>query len=283
MLGSILIGLDPPGHGTALVELGIRWARGIGATLVGLGIVDEPGIRANEPFRPVGGRPGLDPVYYEGYEARLAFVHREVDNHLAQFAARCDEAGLPHAEKKAIGIPHERIEQEGQCCDLILLSRQSRFRFMAREDLEDETLETVLKNTPRPIVATAGATLPEGPIVVAYDGSLQAARALGAFAATGLGKSRPVHILSLDVDATEAGQHAERAREFLAYHKVEAVPVVLESSVEAGKVILEQTRRLGAELLVMGAYGQPILREFFLGSVTSTILEESPVPVFLFH
>ena len=49
------------------------------------------------------------------------------------------------------------------------------------------------------------------------------------------------------------------------------------------EVILEQVRRLKAGLLVMGAYGQPALREFFLGSVTRKVLEESPVPLFLYH
>jgi nucleotide-binding universal stress UspA family protein len=34
---------------------------------------------------------------------------------------------------------------------------------------------------------------------------------------------------------------------------------------------------------VMGAYGQPALREFFLGSVTRRMLTECPVPLFLFH
>jgi nucleotide-binding universal stress UspA family protein len=33
----------------------------------------------------------------------------------------------------------------------------------------------------------------------------------------------------------------------------------------------------------MGAYGQPRIREFFLGSVTQTLLKESPVPLFLYH
>ncbi len=33
----------------------------------------------------------------------------------------------------------------------------------------------------------------------------------------------------------------------------------------------------------MGAYGQPSLREFFLGSVTRRMLAECPVPLFLFH
>ena len=90
MPGRILIGLDAPKHGAVVTELGIRWAQRCGATLVGLGIVDEPGIRAIEPAWPVGGTPGVDPVYYMGYEARLAVVHRRVEQLLKQFAARCD-------------------------------------------------------------------------------------------------------------------------------------------------------------------------------------------------
>jgi nucleotide-binding universal stress UspA family protein len=33
----------------------------------------------------------------------------------------------------------------------------------------------------------------------------------------------------------------------------------------------------------MGAYGQPTLREFFLGSVTRTVLTRATVPLFLYH
>jgi nucleotide-binding universal stress UspA family protein len=33
----------------------------------------------------------------------------------------------------------------------------------------------------------------------------------------------------------------------------------------------------------MGAYGRSTLREFFLGSVTSTLLEQATVPLFLYH
>jgi nucleotide-binding universal stress UspA family protein len=33
----------------------------------------------------------------------------------------------------------------------------------------------------------------------------------------------------------------------------------------------------------MGAYGEPVLHEFFLGSVSRTILKEYQVPVILAH
>ena len=63
-----MIGIDNTRSSVAALRLGVRWARRSGATLVGLGIVDEPGIRAIEPAWPVGGKPGVDPVYYMGYE-----------------------------------------------------------------------------------------------------------------------------------------------------------------------------------------------------------------------
>ena len=74
-----LAGLAEHNHAAVVTELGIRWAKRHGAMLVGLAVVDEPGIRAIEPSGPVGGTPGLDPVYYMGYEARLASVHRQAD------------------------------------------------------------------------------------------------------------------------------------------------------------------------------------------------------------
>ena len=163
MPGRILIGLDAPEHGAVVAELGIRWAQRSGATLVGLGIVDEPGIRAIEPAWPVGGTPGVDPVYYMGYEARLAVVHRQVEQLLEQFAARCAEAGVAHAEVKAVGSPHELIAAEAQSCDLVLLARGSHFHFTARDDDTDEILKKVLKDMPRPIVVVPATPCPGWP------------------------------------------------------------------------------------------------------------------------
>jgi nucleotide-binding universal stress UspA family protein len=134
MLGSILVGLDTPRHADALVELGIRWAKPTGATLVGLGIVDEPGIRAIEPAFPVGGTPGVDPVIHRGYEARMADVRHKAEQVLEGFAARCAGAGVNHQEVTAVGPPHEMIEGEAQAADLVVLSRGAQFRFTAKGD-----------------------------------------------------------------------------------------------------------------------------------------------------
>ena len=63
MLRKILVGLDNTKASATASRLGVHWARRCGASLVGLAVVDEPGIRAIEPVWPVGGKPGVDPVY----------------------------------------------------------------------------------------------------------------------------------------------------------------------------------------------------------------------------
>ncbi len=37
------------------------------------------------------------------------------------------------------------------------------------------------------------------------------------------------------------------------------------------------------DLLVMGAYGRKNVREFFVGSVTQHLIQETEIPLFLYH
>ena len=111
MLSSILIGLESPRHAADLTEMGIRWARRTGATLVGLGMFDEPGLRALEPALAIATQ-GVAPVDRRGYDSRLKDVGAVAEKLVASFAARCDEAGVKHEEVTANGPPNEMIVAE---------------------------------------------------------------------------------------------------------------------------------------------------------------------------
>jgi nucleotide-binding universal stress UspA family protein len=56
--------------------------------------------------------------------------------------------------------------------------------------------------------------------------------------------------------------------------------VVVSTGREADE-ILKFIREGSVELMVMGAYGHNRLREWLLGSTTSTIIQKSPIPVLL--
>jgi nucleotide-binding universal stress UspA family protein len=70
---------------------------------------------------------------------------------------------------------------------------------------------------------------------------------------------------------------------FLRGHHLVAQAHALDTAAAPAQVLLEQVRELEAGLLVMGASGRSSVREFFGTSLTRTMLEQSPVPLFLYH
>lgn len=284
MLRSILVGLDGSDYSQSAVEVGIYLARKTQSLLVGLGIVDEPAIRDAEPRLIGAGVPYAEPVLYR---ERIANARREVEQFLSRFSARCVEAKVAFKVLEDVGSPHEQIELQAQRYDLILLGQQTRFRFETKEGYDD-TVRRVLKNSPRPVIAVPAklAINPEDPshtVLIAYDGSLQAARALHSFQMSGLAGPRPAIVLSAAGERLAAARIAERAIDYLRMHDIraEAHPVV--GGDDPSEAILQAARQHNSVMIVMGAYGQPVLREFLLGSVTRELLARSPIPLFLDH
>jgi nucleotide-binding universal stress UspA family protein len=275
MIRSLLVGLDGSPYGTPVLELGLRWAKRFDAQLVGIGVVDEPGILVSEAA-----------LFAEGYHrpviTALEQSKRAVEDVLRNFARRCEEAGVAYRTIEDVGTPSVEILTEAQRYDLIVLGRETHFDFGWQQQ-PDETLGRVIQDGPRPVVVVPEAPKGGESIVVAYDGSLQASRALAAFEATGLGDGRDVHVVTVDADRVAAARTADRALEYLRSHGINATAHISDAPRATARTILDWVRSLGAGLLVMGAYGQPTLREFFLGSVTRTVLKESPAAVFCTH
>ena len=102
--------------------------------------------------------------------------------------------------------------------------------------------------------------------------------------ASGLTALGNIGILTIDENSEEtANEHARRAVEYFDVHDIRAESQAKITDKAVEDVIVEEAGRQGAEMIVMGAYGRSRLAEFFLGSVTSRVLDESPLPVFLFH
>ncbi len=276
MLRSILIGLDGSGDNEGALELGLSWAKEHDALAVGVSVVDESGAQVSEQaaFASWFRRPIAEP---------LAYVARHRSRSiLEKFAGRCQELQVRCKTVNESGTPDALLLEEAQWCDLVILRQQTRLAFESR-DQGDETLDRMLKDSPRPVIVVPRSPKDGEAAIVAYDGSLHATQALYAFEATGLARSRTVHVVSVDPIRSEAARHVNRAVEFLRNHDVKAFEVPVESSENPVEVILREVRRRDTGLLVMGSCGQSTIREFSVGSVTRSILEKSPVPVFCHH
>lgn len=277
MLCSALIGLDGSDYSSAAVELGIRWAKHHDALLVGLSVIDKPTIEQPEAV-PIGGSYFKE----QSDEEALHRARNRVEQFLEHFSLRCAEAQVASKVLEDVGVPYEQIVLEAQRYDVILLGQQTYFHFATQEGPCD-TVQQVLKNASRPVI-TVPEKLPAGDrVVIAYDGSLQAARAVQLFAGSGLGRGREIFLVSVSSEPLEAARCVERAAEYLRFHKMDAEKRAITTSDADHDVLLQQIKELDAGLMVMGAYGKSTLGEFFFGSVTQSMLQESVIPLFLYH
>lgn len=277
MMRTILVGLDGSPDGEGALNLGLTWAKQLDAMIVGLTVIDAPAIH-QMPSWP----PGSAEAQRTQDQGLLSDARRRAEQILERFSLRCIEQGIASKLLEDVGVPYEAILDEAARYDLVLLGRRTHFRFATR-DGHDETLERVLRSSPRPVVTVTERPTEGEAVLVAYDGSPPAARALQLFAASGLARGQEVIILTANAVHAEAARQAERAVDFLSHHAIRARAIPLQTPESPAMLILRYVELCRASLVVMGSFGKPAWKDLLLGSVTRTVVRECTAPVFLFH
>lgn len=275
MVKSILTVVEGDGLDHPATQLALTLARQNGALLAALGLIDEAAVHPREAV-PMGAGQAKQALDAQ----RLANARREVEQALSQLAVRCAQQQIACKPLEHLGHPAAVIAQEAQRYDLIVMPRGG--GVAAHHGFSSE-LWQLLHMAPRPVVAVDQQSAMGDSVVIAYDGSLQAARCLQAFVALGLKSDAPWHVVSVAADAIEAARTGQRAMDFLDHHGARAKLHAEAAAGNVGQQLIAAAVRLQAGLVVMGACGQPKLREFFLGSVTKTVLSQCSVPLFLYQ
>jgi len=174
-------------------------------------------------------------------------------------------------------LVEDAIVTAGRLADLIVLARPA----ASGGGSGNATFGITLFETGRPVLVagTHGPLTIAGKVVVAWDGSAQATRALTA-ALPFLARAARVTLVTARESGSGEGELADVAA-YLAWHGISAErravmhhPSVAEALVAAA---------IGADLLVMGGYSHSRLRELILGGVTRHMLEKAAVPLLLAH
>lgn len=147
-------------------------------------------------------------------------------------------------------------------------------------------VETVLSRSGRPAVVvpyTGDVSEHFETVLVAWKDTPEAARAVAA-ALPLLRRARRVHVLAWGWHPAEVEGGAMDPVQYLRAHGIEsqwhdegAEPH------DIGEQMLSRASDLGAQLLVMGAYGHSRAREWVLGGATRTLLQSMTLPVLMSH
>ncbi len=81
------------------------------------------------------------------------------------------------------------------------------------------------------------------------------------------------------------GAPGQLLADYLALHGIKADIALVEQPAarSVGGSLLDQSERIGADLLVVGGYGHSRLREFIVGGATQHIRSHATIPVLMAH
>jgi nucleotide-binding universal stress UspA family protein len=276
MIKDMLVCLEGGPSSAQATELAIRLGLVLEATLVGLAIVDEPDIRA-------GAATGIGGSSYKRDRdaALLKDAHEHAEQWLEVFLGRCREVGVAARALEQRGRPAATILEEMRRHDLTFIGRNANFLFETQAE-DTHTRDAVVARAPKPVMIVPETPIETGrAVLVAYDGSSAAKRALRAFADSGLAKDRPVHVASVGDEGAPAFELATVGCELLREQGVKAQAHSVVSVLSIAEAILMQRQKLGAAFVVSGAYAHSRLSQLIWGSVTRELLEKTQVPLFL--
>lgn len=170
------------------------------------------------------------------------------------------------------------LGEVGQRCDLIVCGVSQHADFG-----EASLLHSLLKHGGRPTIVVPEGEFRVSRVLIAFDGSIQAGRALASFAYSGFAGDCCIDLLTIDNENSQAERIAESARRFLGRHGITATIRTVGAEHDIAAQILTIAAEISADLLVMGSFGKSAFRDFFLGSVTRSILMALKIPVLLDH
>jgi nucleotide-binding universal stress UspA family protein len=144
------------------------------------------------------------------------------------------------------------------------------------------TLESALFESGQAVMVTppiAPAALGEN-VLISWNCSTEQARAT-ASALPLLRRAKAVTILTIE-GLTVAGPTGQMAQDWLAAHGVAAREITMgNGGRKPGEVLLTEADKMGADLIIKGAYTQSRLRQMIFGGATSHLLAHSHLPLLM--
>jgi len=187
------------------------------------------------------------------------------------------ECGSPSVVTDAMLI-HARY------ADLVVIGQADRERNNGGVPLDLAESLVLESGTPLLLIPYAGRFDSIGQrALVAWNGSRESARALRD-ALPLLERAQQVTVLALNPDQNHGDIPGADISLHLARHGVRAEAQHLTArDIDAGDMLLSCAADDSADLLVMGAYGQPRFRELILGGATRLVLAQMTLPVLMSH
>lgn len=211
-------------------------------------------------------------------EKRARLGREQSDLMLEAARQRVREAGYtnPQVLQRHGNLVETLLEQED---DIRLLVIGKRGEDSTRPNqVIGSQLESAIRRMRRPVLVTPTHFKIPRSVLLAFDGSATADKGIDMICASPLLRGLPIHVVMVGASNTQQQQLAAAA-ERLQGAGFEVHTASLSGEVEDTLLSYQQEHQL--DLLAMGAYGHSRIREFFIGSTTTTMLRRCTTPLLM--
>ena len=193
------------------------------------------------------------------------------------------ESAQQHAV--AAGVKHVLTRQRhGEYVEALLaLEEHTRLFVMGQHDYQheprrfllDHNLEAAVRTLKRPILVATGAFQRPESFLIAFDDSATGRAMVDRVANSPMLRGLKGVIATVGGEATALAQAAQTLRKAGFDMDVERLDG------EPADALLKFAKQAGVDMFVMGAYGHSRIRQWMVGSTTTSILSRSDIPAFI--
>lgn len=276
MIKSILIPTDGSAGSQTALDFGIYFASLFRAEITGLYVID---IRALEgPFlSDISGSLGFTP--FQNYFPKFQKILEDRGNViLDDFKNRCSEKSFQPKLKRMSGVIANVIADEAKRVDLVVIAQRGEHEQWST-GLLGSTTDSVVRKSPRPVLVTPNEFREVKNVLVAYDGSTEANRALKTACEHFADKDIQFRVVCVTSDEVKYNKLSGEVDEFVSPYKLTYEIQNLKG--DAAKEILNYSDQADTDLIIMGAFSHSRLRDLILGGTTAFIIRNASIPVLL--
>lgn len=271
----LLVHIDSTHAVEKRLEAAIGMARTHDAHLTGLYVIPTTDFPA---FMEV-------PSAFEAIQKVRQYREQEAERAQVAFEEVTRRAGI-HAEWRCVeGELTEKLGESARYADLLIVGQHNPDEHDANQGLADRLVLEV--GRPCLVIPYIGARETLGKcVLVAWNARREAVRAVND-ALPILQNADCVVVLAVNPFYGEAGEGDIPSADIchhLARHGVRtAAETTVAKDIDVASLLLSHAADMGADMLVMGAYGHSRLREMVLGGVSREMFQTMTVPVFMSH
>ena len=272
MIKRILVALS----GTPLTESAVQRALELaavhGAEVTGVTDIDLAKVANVGPVPMGAGAAATDLV-----EHRLEITEQLVTEAIERFEAACSTSNVSFNVVRETGNPYEMLISLCRYHDLTVAGLRGLFEYGIFHNPDDVLIQLIARGV-RPIVAVARAHRPVRRVLVAYNGSMESAKALKRFVQMQLWSDITMKIVCFQKGG-DADQLLTDAAEYCRLHGYVADVEHIDDA--PGKGLLPHADTWNADLVVMGSSSRARIVQHLLGDTTLHAVRHAEVPLFL--